>query len=476
MNFLRNERGFTLTEILIGVAIAGIAALGGASFLANLEKSKVQMSRSTDFLMIEKLIESHLSSMRGCEVLDGVSVSGEEFSFKTDPNSPVLYGKGQKIGGIGIKGLQIKSFSPMSDFSEGAQSGMAEVELRLEKQGSRESWRSIPVAVIVKDGVVQGCNYELTRRFIEIRDELCSRAYVLSSNMNCEQVIIHLRNLAVESVCRDVYGAKPPRYITVGSGLNEIKHCDFSKIHAGKLCSGQYLTGFDATGDPQCAPERTFPPPATCTSWGNWAPDQVAICKDQPFTQFRNCEAGMTAYDSRPSTGTKDDASCCVVTSWTPKTSPSNVCTSDFVPEESNCGGMRTVMPGTKTDGSCCVVSSWAPASGVDPSQVCTSATYEEVNNCGGNRNESFGTKTDGSCSIGGCKIGHPMMWAVAGVTCSEYATMTLTYENVPNGYKGFANSTYCPYGGSCNGTMAWECKDGNMVPISKTCVIGEMK
>lgn len=416
MNFFRNERGFTLTEILIGVAIAGVAAIGGASFLANLEKSKSQMARTTDFLVIEKLIESHLSSMRGCEALEGVPVSGGEFSFKTDPNSPVTYGKGSQISGVEITGLQIKSFTATSDFSEGAQSGMAEVELRLEKKGSREAWRTIPVAVIVKDGEVQGCNYELTRRFIEIRDELCSRAYDLPSNMNCEQVIIHLRNLAVESVCKDVYGAKPPRYITVGSGLNEIKHCDFSKIHGGKLCSGQYLTGFDATGTPVCAPEVTFPPPPSCTRWGSWAPNQSDICKDQPFTQFRNCEAGMTAYDSRPSTGTKNDVSCCVVTSWNPKVPPNTVCTSETVPEENNCGGTRSVMPGTKTDGSCCVVSSWNPKPGVDPSQVCTTATYEEVNNCGGTRNETNGTKV---CGVA-CSIGRPYTWSGNPSSCQE--------------------------------------------------------
>lgn len=403
MNLFRNERGFTLTEILIGVAIAGVAAIGGASFLANLEKNKAQMSRSTDFLMIEKLIESHLSSIRGCESLEGVSVTGTEFSFKTDPKSPVTYGKGEIIGGVEITGLVIKSFSPTTDFEEGAQSGMAEVELRLLKKGAKESWRTIPVAVIVKDNLVQGCNYELTRRFIEIRDELCSKTYALSNNLNCDQVIIHLRNLAVESVCKDVYGAKSPRYITVGAGRNEVKHCDLSKVHAGKLCSGKYLAGFKADGSPDCKPEVTFPPPPSCTRWGTWAPDQSSICKDQPFTQYRNCEAGMTAYDSRPSTGLKDDASCCIVSSWTPLTAPSTVCSSDFVTEQNNCGGTRQVLPGTKTDGSCCVVSSWSPSTGIDPAQVCSTATYEETNNCGGKRNETSGSKDCSAPSKGLC-------------------------------------------------------------------------
>jgi len=404
MNFFRNEKGFSLTEILIGVAIAGVAAIGGASFLANLEKNKAQMTRNTDFLVIEKLIESHLSSLRGCEALSGVGVSGQEFSFKSDPNSPVSYGKGEKIGGIEITGLSIKSFTPTSDLDEGAQSGMGEVELRLQKPGSQEVWRTIPVALFVKDGLVQGCNFELTRRFIEIRDELCSKTYALTGNMTCDQVIIHLRNLAVESVCRDVYGSQAPRYITVGTGLNEIKHCDFSKIHAGKLCSSGYLTGFDANGVKQCAPEVTFPDPPTCTRWGTWGPAQSAICKDQPFTQFRNCEEGMTATDSRSSVGLKDDASCCVVTSWTPRTSPATVCTSDYVTEENNCGGIRQVMPGTKTDGTCCVVASWSPASGVNPAEVCTSDTYEEINNCGGTRNETSGTKMCSPLTLARCE------------------------------------------------------------------------
>lgn len=393
MNFFRNQKGFSLTEILIGVGIAGVAAIGGASFLANLEKNKAQMTRNTDFLVIEKLIESHLSSVRGCEALEGVDVGGGEFSFKTDPNSPVTYEKGAIIGGIEITGLKIKSFSATTDFDEGAQSGMAEVELRLQKPNTKEGWRTIPVAVIVKDSLVQGCNYELTRRFIEIRDELCSGAYALSNNLNCDQVIIHLRNLAVESVCKDIYGAQPPRYITVGSGRNESKHCDFSKVHAGKLCSGKYLKGFDAQGRIQCVDEVSFPPSPTCTRWGSWAPDPGTICKDQPFTQYRNCEAGMTAYDSRPSTGSKDDASCCVISSWRDRQNPSTVCTSDYVVEENNCGGTRSVKPGTKTDGACCVVTRWDPATGVNPADVCTTATYQEVNNCGGTQNVTAGTK-----------------------------------------------------------------------------------
>lgn len=445
---------------MIGLGIAAVAALGGAKLLGDLEKNKAQMSKASDFLMVEKLIESHLISANGCNDLEGAVVDGPDFEFKTDPRSPVVYGKNKKIGDIEITGLKMKSFKPMDEVVDGAQAGLGEVELRLQKKGSREVVRNIPVSVIVKDDVVQGCDFELTRQFIKIRDDICSRTYALADSLDCDQVIIHLRNLAVEEVCKEVYGSKTPQYIRIGSGLNEIRLCNLALVHAGQSCGSGYIDGFDANGVPSCKPIISFPPPPSCTLWGAWEPPESTVCKDRGFTQSRTCLAGMTATDSQPATGSKVAPECCVESTWTPVVDPATVCSTEKVEEKSNCDTSRLVMDGTKTDGQCCIVSTWTPKK--DPATVCTSAKVTEENNCGGKRNEMNGTK---SCGGKTCTVYRPYGW---GKGCKE--SVSFRAETWQEGKKQTFYSSYI-YGniGQPGGLYMME---GN---ITVTCVNGEL-
>jgi len=71
---------------------------------------------------------------------------------------------------------------------------------------------------------------------------------------------------------------------------------------------------------------------------------------------------------------------------WTSKFDPATVCTTDKVPETSNCNNTRNILPGTK-----CCDSTWTP--NVDPATVCTTQTITETGDCGATRNTLYGFK-----------------------------------------------------------------------------------
>ena len=336
-----NNKGFSLAEIMIAIGVAGVVAIGGAKLMSNFEKNKADMKMSTDFLSIEKSIESYLVSEDGCVGLVGKQV-GEEFSLSKKTQT---FGKGTELGRITVDTLRIKSFHPTNGAGT---NGFIQIELDVIKDKTRKISKEMPVAVTMESGRITGCNIKQTADLMNIRNELCTKAYGLPVGMTCAQVTLYLLNAAIADVCRDAYGDKTPQYKTQG----DVNLCNLDLIHAGQNCSNGYLGGFDANGIRTCLPRVSFgagPVTPSCTD-SSWSPDVSTVCTGTSLTQSSNCG------NTRSVSGTKTDGSCatCTDTTWIPSQSAADVCTTAFVTETSNCGKTRSITPGTKNCSSTC--------------------------------------------------------------------------------------------------------------------------
>ena len=332
----KKQSGFSLPEILIATAIAGLVAIGGMQLMKSTQDSKKQTDLAHNNLSIQKMIESELFSPKGCEGLTGLKV-GQSFSLNAGKQS---LGAGSSVGNAKIKDLKFEEFIS-TDSNDLV--GIAKMALTVDL-GKRESRVEIPVPVnLGDDSSIISCDLFNKSAYQDVYDNLCGSSFGShSAGKNCAEVLAHIQDLTKRSICEDIYGV--PENVKYANG-----QCDLHLVHANKKCpTGKYLKGFDAQGKIICGSNAV-----ACTNWSAWAPSESNTCSNATLTQTRSCTSpGNTDTESRVVNGTRTGSSCCTNWSeWSPGTG--ETCTNKNLTQTRNClsgsGSESRTVQGTKS-------------------------------------------------------------------------------------------------------------------------------
>lgn len=279
MKFTKNNRGFTLIEIVIGLALCGVVAFGTSSviklFMTNTKKAGAGLSRLT----IEKMFEQHLLSRKGCQTLIGFSIdSGAGFVV-----GPYEFSEGSEIGEYVVESVKLVDFSPTD---ETLKRGLTKVTLTL-KKGEELMRKVVPVAVNVTEEMrVDSCFQSEEILQEEIIRKVCSDTYgIASSGKTCEEAARGMKNYLVEDICKDLNQGDGDAY---ENGI-----CNLRMIHAKQACEeGKVASGFDYDGKILCNNATLSPPIDQCAKWGEWLPYDTDVCEGESIVQTRKCEDG----------------------------------------------------------------------------------------------------------------------------------------------------------------------------------------
>lgn len=247
---LWNQSGMSLMEIMISLGLLGGLAAAGFMMSSHLNKSSKEMDSQLSGLAMEKLLEGHLMTQRGCRELEGKG-QGDGISFRIGPN---FVGPGGRLGGVDIVQVGMNEF--VSAGSE--DSGVAKIFVdykRSQGQSIRKEFL-IPVNMHEVDGrpVVESCRLTGRRAFQEIVAVVCGESFgTLSNGLTCAEVVSLVERRITQSVCQDISGINPASF--------DENRCNLESLHANKSCpSNQVLVGFDDQGQALCSPyvQRAF--------------------------------------------------------------------------------------------------------------------------------------------------------------------------------------------------------------------------
>ncbi len=235
-----------MTEILISLGILGGLSLGVMKIAEQSAGRKSSMDAMVTNITIEKQLESYLYSPKGCEVLKNKNI-GDNLSFSVGQMS---FAQGNKIGKTSIENLEIDNFYKTDPLGR---RGMARIILTLsqkEKNNTKKYIKEIPVPVnVITTGTglrIEDCLLNKSKTFEEIIKNVCEGSFgMMTKNLNCTEAVALVEKRLIEEVCKDVYGAKTPKY----KGFS----CDLKLIHAGQSCgAGGKTRGFDQQGNIIC--------------------------------------------------------------------------------------------------------------------------------------------------------------------------------------------------------------------------------
>lgn len=239
---LNSQKGFSLPELLIGLAITGGVVLGGAYLVKNLESNKSKTALSSDLHRIHKIIQDRMLTEEGCNAIKGKSV-GSEIDVPKDFKSGTL------VNNIKVESIKFASFAKSQD---NAGIGTFTVKLRTgTDQAPKFDNRNIVMSLNLKsNGSIEDCKLNFSDAYVAMVDKLCRKTWGTltdSLGMTCEQAIALVERNILEQLCKDVYGAGSPEY---SGGA-----CDLRKIHKGKMCGDRSgIQSFDAAGVYNCGP------------------------------------------------------------------------------------------------------------------------------------------------------------------------------------------------------------------------------
>jgi len=240
MSWRWNQKGVTLPELMIGTGIAIGLGLVGVKLFVDSQKSMTGMATSTDRLTIEKILENHIRTRKGCDAVRGKRV-GETFAVRIGTTD---YVPGLVVGGATLRSLSLVGFVPLD---ASGNRGTTNVELGLETSG-RTVKSQIPITVSMAAGpnpVILDCHFDSQRAYDEIVARVCSGTYgSLTAGLDCASAMDLVKKEAIKEICKDLYGSRTPQY----NGFA----CDLSKIHANQGCGSGKVTGFDSEGRPTC--------------------------------------------------------------------------------------------------------------------------------------------------------------------------------------------------------------------------------
>lgn len=339
MSMFKNERGFSLPEILIATAISGAVALGSLYLFKNQNQVKKEIDQHNNTQSVQKLIESKFYSSAGCDGLKGKS-AGQTFDFKVGSEN---FAVGKSVGGNKITELKIQEFT---SYGEDGGSGIAKIKIGFEKVDGKTISTEFPLAVNVSsDGKIEGCNSSLQKITDDLYQRICSGSFgTLSDGKNCLDVLAMVQQMTIKSICEDAYGVPSSVKLTGNS-------CYLKMIHANKMCAtGSAGQSFNAAGGLECIP-LPAETPSVCTTWGAWAPDTSSTCTDSTVTQTRSCSSG-TGSETRSVSGTKNcPTGCTTWGDWTPALD--TICSTKTITQTRTCqvgtGSENRSVKGTKT-------------------------------------------------------------------------------------------------------------------------------
>ena len=126
MNLRKNNRGFTMIEIVIGIALCGAVALGTASVIKIFLKNQKKAGAGLNRLAVEKMFEQHLLSRKGCQGLIGFQIdSGAAIVV-----GPYEFSENSEIGEFVVQSVKLDDFSPTDDTLK---RGLTKVTLTMKK-------------------------------------------------------------------------------------------------------------------------------------------------------------------------------------------------------------------------------------------------------------------------------------------------------------------------------------------------------
>jgi prepilin-type N-terminal cleavage/methylation domain-containing protein len=238
MKISKNEKGFSLTEILVSVGITSVVALGLVNLLTNSDKQKVAAEQILNQGSFEKLLETTFFTDKGCDQLKN-KAPGEELSVNF---GGVTIAQNKKLGKTTVTSLKYENFYPVD--TDGVK-GIAKIVLSLDRNG-RVIKREIPVPVNMQGGKIEDCRLNSTKTFQEIMKKICEGSFgTMTAKLDCAAAIALVEKRTIEEICKDVYGSRPPQF--------QGNKCDLDKIHAAKSCGfNGKAVGFDAQGNIIC--------------------------------------------------------------------------------------------------------------------------------------------------------------------------------------------------------------------------------
>lgn len=301
MSLHSNQRGLSLTEMLIAVGVSGLLALGGMQLMKSLSTNQAGFTTKMESQDTAKLIEQGLNGPGGCANVLNKKV-GAEISVKLGGST---LARGSTFNKLTVDSLKIDKFFPTD---ESGLTGMAEIQLVLSgKQGLRPVTNKVLLAVnVTKEGnqapVIVSCNAGRQKSLNQLVDRLCQGTYGANTpDLSCAQVIQFLQKITSRSICKDLYG-------DAAAMRMRDQYCDLSEVHKNKQCPmGKILAGFDPNGGLICR-DRPDPNAANlCRGWSTFAPDERTSCPEVLVYQTRTCLSpqGVDASESRTISGTK---------------------------------------------------------------------------------------------------------------------------------------------------------------------------
>lgn len=298
---LRNEKGYSLTEILVATGILGLVSLGGMTLMRNQTRGEMKFKQSLGQASAMKMIEMRLRGRGGCDALIGKGVDSNlelplqavnkesaeapapnqtlnpggavtpggkiskspkapehegkypETQKKNEQNvgsikgtsggAPLTIKSGSKIDGLEIGEFRFHAYHPVSN---GGSLGIAEIRISTIAQDGSNSIMTFPMQVSMENGVIIACGSG-NRGLSEVADDLCEKVYgSFSEGLSCAEVVAKLQREAINEVCRDLYGAGK-------SAEFKASACDLSLIHADENCpTGEGVYGFNSAGRIRC--------------------------------------------------------------------------------------------------------------------------------------------------------------------------------------------------------------------------------
>ena len=430
----RNFKGFSLPEVMIGMGMISLVALGGMQLYSNQRDSTQGINNLSDLNRLVREMDVQLQDPATCRKNFAGKSEGAVLESLLATTDRVLLNKtsDSNIDPYVFTAVKVEKVDPLR------KRALISFDFTRTSKGQRASSVKKFTSIFVTGTGTQitDCMDYSNVSSLALVEKLCWDADPMnfdadSSNDNLE-CMDNVSNLVSE--VKRLYCSNNPLLTYVGGKCVPV---DSNRICPG----GSYLRGYTATGALDCYTPPSTPPTPSCTD-SSWSPDASTVCSGTSLSQTSNCG------NSRSVTGTKTDGSCaaCTDSSWSPDVS--TVCSGTGLTQTSNCGNSRS-MTGTKTDGSCCTDSSWTPSS--DPAATCSTAFVAETSNCGTTRNNVLkGTKTCNTCP--GTELSH--------CECYFYWTYPGAIESV-----GMGNITYAACQGKVSGRY-FRCEwEGSCIP-----------
>ena len=229
--------------------------------------------------------------------------------------------------------------------------------------------------------------------------------------------------------------------------------CEGSWGNCSATCGGgnqNFIVSVAQSGNGTACPAS----PRTCNPQSCTEPPLPINCEGTWGTCSATCGGGTQAFNVTQAAANGGDA--CPAS---PRNCNENPCPVDCVGSWGSCSA--------------------ACGEGTETFTVTTAAAYGGV---------SCPAPTTRACNLGACEppgsctTRHPIGWSGGTgfnmTQCAEYfrsATSTAPIETrtIQNGQSSSGSAGYCPFGGSCHGTVNWRCENGNVIWLDEECNSG---